>query len=194
MILLASGSAIRRKLLEDAGVAVEATPARVDEIALKRAMEGEAARDVADALAQAKALKVSIKRPEAMVIGCDQILSHDGRILSKAEDQQELEDQLHRLSGGRHDLISAAVICEEGRPVWRAISTARMHMAPLSAGFIRDYVARNWEDVRHSVGGYMIEREGPRLFHNIEGDYFAVLGLPLLQVLSYLNTRGRLAR
>ena len=192
MIILASGSGIRRQLLTRAGVVVEVVPARVDEDAIRDAMTEAPHRDVADALAQAKALKVSGKHPDAMTLGCDQVLSFEGGLVSKAESPEGLVDQLAKMSGKVHDLISAAVVCEGARPVWRAISTARLHMYPLTPDFIEDYVARNWDEVRHAVGGYHIEGEGPRLFSRIEGDHFAILGLPLLQILSYLRTRGRL--
>lgn len=192
MILLASGSATRLKLLENAGVDVVAQPARVDESAIKASMAGEAPRDIADALAQAKAIKVSAKRPDAMTLGCDQILHFGGKVYSKAASREALITQINSLSGNSHELVSAAVICEEGRPVWRAISTAKLNMRTLSQEFVEDYVMRNWEAVQGSIGGYLIEGEGPRLFTRIEGDHFAILGLPLLEILSYLATRGRL--
>ena len=192
MIVLASGSEIRAQLLTRAGVILDRVPSRVDEDAIKHAMKDEPARDVADALAQAKAIKVSAKRPSDLTIGCDQLLVLEGAVESKAETPEAQVAQLSRLAGNTHDLISAAVICEHGRPIWRAISTAKMHMKPLSGTFFEDYVDRNWSEIRHAVGGYLIEDEGPRLFHRIEGDHFAILGLPLLQILSFLETRGEL--
>lgn len=194
-IILASGSDIRRQLLERAGVAVEIVPARIDEAALKEALLAERARprDVADKLAELKALKVSQKNPEALVIGADQVLDFDRSILSKPESPEDARNQLSQMQGNRHSLLSAAVICHEGRPIWRHVGVVRLHMRPLSNGFIDDYVARNWDSIRHTVGAYKLEEEGARLFTRIEGDYFSVLGLPLLDVLSYLATRGTLA-
>lgn len=194
-IILASGSDIRRQLLERAGVALEIVPARIDEAALKEALLAERARprDVADKLAELKALKVSQKNPEALVIGADQVLDFDRSILSKPESPEDARNQLYQMQGNRHSLLSAAVICHEGRPIWRHVGVVRLHMRPLSNGFIDDYVARNWDSIRHTVGAYKLEEEGARLFTRIEGDYFSVLGLPLLDVLSYLATRGTLA-
>ncbi len=193
-IILASGSEIRLTLLRNAGVEVVAIPARVDEDALRDAMLADAAppRDIVDALAEMKAQKISAKHPQALVIGCDQVLSFDGDILSKPESPEEARAQLAKMRGKRHDLLSAAVICENGRPIWRHVGVARMMMRQISDQYLDDYVARNWGSIRHSVGAYKLEEEGVRLFTQVQGDYFTVLGLPLLEVLSYLTLRGDL--
>lgn len=195
-VILASGSEIRRTLLSNAGLSFEVQPARVDEDAVKQALLAEAAppRDIADALAELKARKISEKRPDALVIGCDQVLDFDGRILSKCATPQDQIDMLTEMRGKRHELLSAVVICEGGKPVWRQIGKVRMTMHQISDTYLRDYVARNWESVRHSVGGYKLEEEGVRLFSNISGDYFTVLGLPMVELLSYLALRGVIER
>jgi septum formation protein len=191
-ILLASKSSGRLAMLRNAGVAVEALPAMVDEASLIEALKSQAAkpRDIADQLAEAKALKISRKIPTALVLGADQILvTAQGDILQKATSPEQAEVQLAQLSGTSHRLISAAVISENGNPVWRIIDTATLTMRDLSAGFIIDYVARNWTDIQHCVGGYQIEGEGAQLFSSIAGSQFTIIGLPLLPVLDYLRIR-----
>ncbi len=193
-IILASGSAIRATLLRNAGVDFTTQLARVDEDAMKSALQAESAspRDIADALAEMKALRVGSKAPEALVIGCDQVLARDKDILSKPATEQEAIAQLTSLRGRPHQLLSAAVIYGEGKPLWRHVGVVRLHMRDASDDYLADYVARNWDDIRHCVGGYQLEGEGARLFHRVEGDYFNVLGLPLLELLSYLTLRGTL--
>lgn len=193
-LILASGSPVRAALLEQARIPFTAKPARVDEEAVKASLlaEGASPRDVADALAELKALKVSERNPGVLVLGCDQVLDLEGGLLSKPASPDEARLQLNALSGKPHKLYSAAVICEDGRPLWRQIGEVRLRMRPLSAGFIDDYVSRNWDSIRETVGCYKLEEEGVRLFTRIDGDYFSVLGLPLLDVISYLSLRGDL--
>jgi septum formation protein len=194
-LILASSSSIRLQLLQNAGLEVSAQPARVDEDALRQSLEAEGAmpRDVADALAEMKAAKLAQKLPQALVLGCDQVLDFKGRIFSKPRSPDEARDQLQSLRGHTHSLLSAAVLYDGAKPVWRHVATARLTMRGFSDAYLDDYLGRNWPEIGHSVGGYMLEAEGVRLFDRIEGDYFTILGLPLLPLLSYLSTRGFIA-
>ena len=193
-IILASGSEVRATLLRKAGVQVEAISPRIDEDAVKAALMSEAAapRDIADTLAELKARKISEKMPGAMVIGCDQVLDFEGSLLSKPETPEEALDQLRRMRGRRHKLLSAAVICRDGRPEWRHVGQVRLTMREASDSYLQGYVARNWDSIRHSVGAYKLEEEGVRLFTAIDGDYFTVLGMPLLELLNFLMLRGEI--
>ena len=189
-LVLASESKARARLLRAAGLAVEALPPRVDEAAVRAALlaEGASPRDLADALAEAKARKVAARRPEAVVIGGDQVLELGGEIFSKPATPEEALAQIGRLAGRTHRLLSAAVACHGGAPVWRHVSTATLTMRRPSADWLQGYVARNWDSVRHSVGGYLIEAEGARLFADVKGDPFTIQGLPLIPLLNWLTT------
>ncbi|HAR50551.1 Maf family protein [Roseovarius nubinhibens] len=191
-IILASGSSIRQTLLRNAGVDFDVVPARIDEDAVRRAMQAEdlSPRDIADALAELKAQKTGAKHPDALVIGCDQILSIGKDILAKADSRDTARIQLQYLRGKTHELHSAAVICEGPKPVWRKIGRVRMTMRNFTDAELDRYLDRNWPGVSDAVGAYKLEEEGARLFAAVEGDYFSVLGLPLLDLLSYLSLRG----
>lgn len=195
-IILASGSEIRLSLLKNAGMDVTVQAARIDEDAIKAALvaDGAPARDIADALAEGKARKVSLKNPGALVIGCDQVLAYGQEMLSKPKTIEEARAQLNRLRDDKHQLLSAAVIYEDGEPIWRHIGLARLTMRDFSDDYRDDYLERNWDSIRQSVGGYKLEEEGVRLFSRIDGDYFTILGIPLLELLSYLTIRGTLPK
>lgn len=196
VLVLASQSASRRAMLEAAGVPFEALSPNVDEEAFKEELraEGHGARQVADALAELKALRLSARVPGALVLGCDQTLElAGGEMIDKATDRAHAVAILRQLSGTTHRLHSAAVICLNGQPVWRDIERAKMTMRPLSDAFITDYLDREWDEVQYCVGCYRIEGPGAQLFSAIEGTHFAIQGLPLLALLDFLRVRGVLA-
>lgn len=192
MLILASASETRAQLLRAAGVPTTPHPARVDEEQARLALLAEDAspRDLADALAEMKARKVAERFPEALVLGCDQILEYKGTVYAKPETPEDARAHLTELRGRTHKLMSAAVLYEKGRPVWRTITDAHLTMRDFSDAYRDDYLARNWDTIRHSVGGYRLEEEGVRLFSHISGDHFTILGLPLIPLLSYLGQRG----
>jgi septum formation protein len=192
-ITLASQSAVRARLLEAAGVVFDRQSPGLDEAAVKRSLlaDGVGPRDIADALAEGKAVKVS-RRRGGLVIGADQTLDLDGALYDKAENLPEARERLTLLRGKTHKLHSAVVIARDGVAIWRTLSSPTLTMRPFSDAFLDDYLARNGKAVLSSVGGYQFEGEGAQLFSHMEGDYFAVLGLPLLAVLDYLRLQGAL--
>lgn len=194
-LVLASASEVRATLLRNAGLEPKVRPARIDEEAVRQALasEGAGPRDVADALAEFKARKVSERDADALVLGADQVLDLDGTVLAKPADRAEARAQLRALSGRTHRLFSAAVVCQGGEPLWRHVGTARLTMRTLSDTWLDDYLDRNWHSIRHSVGAYKLEEEGVRLFSRIEGDHFTILGLPLIELLTWLTVRGDIA-
>lgn len=195
MLILASQSNSRLAMLSRAGLSVTPMPSLFDEDSLKIAMreDGANARIIADTLAEQKAVKISMKNPDALVLGADQILAlDDGTMLSKANSPEEAVAQLKTMSGKIHRLISAAVVCEGGKPVWRNIDVAKMDMRTLSDEFITDYVDQYWDEVRYNVGCYAIEDAGVQLFRKIDGSLFTIMGLPLLAILDYCRIRGLL--
>lgn len=191
-LVLASGSAIRAQLLKNACVPFTVEVPRIDEAAIKASLlvEGASPRDIADALAEGKARKIAAKRPDAVVLGCDQVLDFQGEILSKPASPDAALQQLKAMRGQRHMLLSAAVLYENGEPVWRHVGQVRLRMRAASDAYLSDYVTRNWDSIRHAVGAYKLEEEGVRLFTTIDGDYFNVLGMPLLELLNHLTLRG----
>ena len=195
MLILASQSASRRAMLAAAGVPFSAEPAGVDEDAVKASLAGLPARDLADALAELKALKVSLRRPGPLVLGSDSVVAlADGTLLDKPASRDQAAEHLTRMSGGTHRLWSAAVMAEAGAPVWRHVEGATLHVRALSHRFIDAYLDGEWPAVAGCVG--VCRREGPgvQLFDRIEGSHFTVLGMPLIPVLGYLRERNVLAK
>lgn len=189
-LVLASTSETRRALLTAAGVAHEVVSPGIDERAIDDGLGDVAPLVVAATLAQKKALAVA-SEPGTLVLGCDQVLeSADGRTLSKASTIAELRAQLVDLRGTHHRLISAAAIAEGEDIVWRASETVTLHMRAFGDEFLDAYLAQDGEAARRCVGGYRIEGLGAQLFDSIDGSHFAILGLPLLALLTYLRERG----
>jgi len=193
-VILASKSAARRQVLEGAGVPFEAAVSGVDEDAVKIAMiaEGASARDVADALAEVKAVKLSRSRPE-FVVGADQTLEFEGQLYDKVGSLEAARERLKALRGKPHKLHSAVVVAKDGAPIWREVATATLTMRPFSDAFLEAYLAQEGAYALDSVGCYRLEGPGAQLFSKIEGDYFAILGLPLLGLLDLLRRHGVIA-
>ena len=195
-LILASTSPTRLQMLRAAGLDLTPVAPRVDEASIRDALTAEGAhpRDIADTLAEMKARKVAEKHPDAVVLGCDQVLALDRETFAKPETPDDARAQLRHLRGKTHKLLSALVVYENAEPVWRYLGEARLTMHDVSDAYLDDYIARNWDSIRHSVGCYKVEEEGVRLFSAIAGDHFTILGLPLLPLLAYLGNRGMIAR
>ncbi|RWD97191.1 Maf-like protein [Mesorhizobium sp.] len=191
-IILASGSPFRKAMLVNAGLDIEAVPAEVDERALEAPLQdsGVSPEDVASILAEAKATEVSERRPGALVLGCDQTLSLGDEIFHKPADMEGARRHLLALSGKTHQLNSAAVLCRDGEVLWRHVGVASLTMRKLDPAFVGRHLARVGAKALSSVGAYQIEGEGIQLFEKIEGDYFTIVGLPLLPVLKELRALG----
>jgi septum formation protein len=194
-LILASASTSRAGLLEAAGVKFEIQPARVDEDAVKASLlaEGADATHVAETLAELKALRVSVAEPDALVLGADQVLAFGDELVSKSADPTAARVLLRRLRGQRHQLIGAAVLAKGGVPVWRHVERAHLWMRDFSDGFLEDYLARESGAALACVGCYRLEGAGAQLFSKIEGDYFSILGLPLIPLLAALREHGVIA-
>ena len=190
-IILASGSKIRHDILKNAGLDFTVINKPVDEAAIKQAMLQDRAKfsDIADALAEAKAMRVS-QVEAGFVIGADQIMLMDGQLFDKPKSQDEARDRLKNMRGKKHELIGAVVICENGQPIWRHLSKTQLYMRDFSDEFLNWYIHKEGEHLLHSVGGYRFEAYGAQLFSKVDGDFFSILGLSLLPILSYLSERG----
>ncbi len=193
-IILASKSAARRAVLEGAGVPFESVVAGVDEDAVKASLlaEGATPRDIADALAELKAIRVARGR-QGFVIGSDQTLELDGKLYDKAESIEAARERLKLLRGKPHKLHSAVVVAKDGAPIWREVVTATLTMREFTDEFLEAYLVSEGEQALGSVGCYRLEGPGAQLFSRIEGDYFAILGLPLMGLLDLLRRHGALA-
>jgi septum formation protein len=191
-IILASGSPFRRRMLEDAGIAFTVERPSIDERAVEEAVADTGLRpdDLAQILAEAKAVDVSQNHPGAFVIGCDQTLSLGEELLHKPADMEEARRRLLRLSGRTHQLNSAVVIAQDGEAIWRHVQVASLTMRDLDPGFVGRHLSAVGEAALSSVGAYQIEGKGIQLFDRVEGDHFTIVGLPLLPLLAKLRELG----
>ncbi|HEX4159998.1 MAG TPA: nucleoside triphosphate pyrophosphatase [Rhizomicrobium sp.] len=196
LLILASASVSRARLLTAAGLRFRIIPADIDEAEFKResATKDHDAVALAHGLAVEKASSVARTHPEVIVLGADQILSLDGKIVSKCSSGEEAASLLRRLRGRTHELVTAAVLARGGVELWSHVSTSRMTMRMFSDGFLQDYLACAGTALVQSVGCYELEGLGVQLFDRVEGDFFAVLGLPLIPVLAALREQGVIAR
>lgn len=197
-IILASGSQIRGRILTDAGLEIRAVKSGVDEETWRNAMraEGIAPSEQAMQLAELKAQKVSMSdaAPQtSLVIGCDQMLSLGSAVFDKPENRDDARAHLTALSGKTHTLETAICIAEGGNIVWRFLAQPKLSMRRLDDGFIDTYIANCGDSILETVGGYQLESLGSHLFNKIQGDYFSILGMPLLPLLDYLRVRGVIA-
>lgn len=196
-IVLASGSRARREMLAAAGVPFTVQAADVDEPAIRARLFDEdkhiAPKKVAEVLAIAKAEDVSGKRPGCVIIGADQVLALDDALLSKAQSVEAAREALKRLRGRTHELHSAVAFAEDGKASFTHVATARLAMRDFSDAFLDDYLNRAADRVTQTVGAYELEGLGIQLFEQIDGDYFTILGMPLMPVLAELRWRGILS-
>ena len=194
MIVLASKSPARAALLQGAGLEFERMSPGVDEEALKAGLlaEGATPRDIADALAEMKAVRASRRTP-GLVIGADQTLDLDGALVDKAETMDEARARLISLRGRKHVLHSAVVVARDGQPIWREVKSASLWVRAFSDAWLEGYLAREGDQLLGSVGCYRLEGEGVQLFERIDGDYFTILGLPLLGLLDLLRRHAAVA-
>ncbi len=193
-LVLASGSATRRTLLEAVGVPLLVVPPRLDERAFEAPLlqRGASGGELALALARAKAQTVSHERPDALVLGADQTLTLDRRIFSKPQDRRQARSQLEALAGRAHCLFAAAAVMRGGETLWESVDQATLTMRPLSEAFLDAYLDACGPNVMTSVGAYQVEARGAHLFETIEGSHATVLGLPLLPLLAFLRSGGYL--
>jgi septum formation protein len=191
-LFLASGSAIRAELLRRAGVGFTIEAAAVDEAEIKSSFRAERrpAVECAVALAEAKAARVSRRHAGALVIGADQILVCDGIWYDKPSDRAAARDQLAALRGKRHELVSALCVLRDGERLWHVVERPALTMRRFSDSFLEEYLDAAGDAVLASVGAYQVEGRGVQLFERIEGDFFAILGLPLLPLLAFLRGHG----
>ena len=194
-VVLASGSKTRAAMMEQAGVRVTLAPAAVDEEEIKLAAraQGIPVDEVAEALAELKAQRVTRKHPGALVIGADQMLECDGQWFDKPTGRDAAREQLKALRGKTHRLVSCAVVLRDGERLWHQVDRARLTMRPFSDAFLESYLNAAGDNVLHSVGAYQLEGLGAQLFHRVDGDFFTILGLPLLPLLGFLRVHGVIA-
>jgi septum formation protein len=192
VLVLASASTIRAQLVAAAGVDFRVEPAELDEVRFKQAClaEGRDAVSCALALAEAKARQVAERVSRAVVIGADQLLVCGEVWFDKPADLAQARSQLQALRGRTHELVTAVCAVLDGSRVWHTVSSPRLTMRHFTDPFLDDYIRAAGADILGSVGAYRLEHRGIQLFEHIEGDYFAILGLPLLELLGFLRTKG----
>lgn len=193
LLILASASTARAALLRGAGLSFERRPSAVDEDALKIALKSQGAEATALALAELKARHIGRQAPERLVIGADQLLDCDGAWLDKTRDRNDAGEQLRLLRGREHRLATAVCVMRDDSCLWSFTGSPRLRMRDFSDAFIETYLQAAGDEVLGCVGGYRLEGMGAQLFEEIEGDYFTILGLPLLPLLGFLRTRGIVA-
>ena len=191
-LVLASTSSSRRQLMANAGLSFEIDPSGVDEDEVTRSLlaQRSSPQEIAEALAEMKALRVSLRRPGALVVGGDSTLACNGRLFDKPPDMAAARKQLLALRGQTHELFSSVVVARNGARLWHWNERARLTMRPFNETFLDAYLARAGEAVLTSVGAYQLEGLGAHLFSRVDGDYFTILGLPLLPLLSFLSGHG----
>jgi septum formation protein len=192
LLILASTSPTRRRILENAGLAFETASPGVDEDEIKLSLKasGASGPQIAETLAELKATRISGRNPDALVIGADQILACNGILFDKPPDMDHARAQLQALRGKPHELLTAICVAKAGARVWHHNAVARLTMRAFSDAFLNDYLKRAGDDVLGSVGVYRLEGLGAHLFSRIDGDFFTILGLPLLPLLGFLRENG----
>lgn len=195
-LVLASGSRVRATLMENAGLSFTIDPAKVDERAVEEPLlaQNVEPQEIARVLAQAKAIETSTRNPGKMVVGADQILAFEGTRLTKPENMAAARAQLESFSGKAHALHAGVCVAFDGRVLWETVSTANLHVRTLSPEFLDWYMETAGTDILSSVGAYQLESVGIQLFQRIEGDYFTILGLPMLPLLDFLRKSGTLIK
>ena len=191
-IVLASSSQIRSRLLNNAGIQHDVQKAVIDEEAVKASLEsqGVSPRNIVDALADIKAKKIANQFSDAFTIGCDQIIVFQNKIFSKPKTKADMTLQIETMKGQSHEVLSAAVIYQGNLPIWRYIAQTKVTLRVLPSKYIKTYVDEHWETTRNCVGCYEVEKNGAKIIKNIEGDFFNILGMPLLEILDFLEIHG----
>jgi len=192
LLILASSSRTRAQILQNAGLRIEVRVPRIDEAMMRESLESMQTkpRDVADTLAEYKAMRIAGQGTTDLVLGCDQVLEFQGKVLGKPETPQAARERLQQLRGAEHRLLTAAVLYDGGAPVWRHVDESRLTMRDFSDEFLDAYVLDDPWYLTQTPGAYAIETEGVRLFSKVDGDYFGILGMPLLPLLGALTRRG----